>query len=117
MTDKKLIHVKLEYNEAVQSNKDILQAQASLIKIIKTMKQYSALRANELSFKLKLHRKIKETLTGIRKLERELPKTQKLHLEKEAQEEPILELPKKVSHDANLEMQLQEIQDRLKNLQ
>ena len=114
------IHIKLEYNEALQSKKDVLNSELGLLKIAKAMKKYQILRSDELKTKLRLHRKLKELKTNITKLQQVLPKVkipEILEGKREKEEEKIIK-PKieKRAHDNSLELQLQEIQERLKQL-
>ncbi len=115
-----VIHVKLEYNEALQSKKDILNSEIGLLKIAKAIKKHQILRSDEFKIKLKLHRKLKELKTNIGKLQQSLPKIkipEILEGKREFFEEHLVK-PKveKRAHDISLETQLQEIQERLKQL-
>ncbi|MCK5624476.1 hypothetical protein KAI04_01390 [Candidatus Pacearchaeota archaeon] len=115
-----IIHVKLEYNEALQSKKDILSSEIGLLKVAKAIKKHQILRSDELKIKLRLHRKLKELKTNITKLQQVLPKVkipEILEGKRESPEEQIIK-PKieKRAHDSGLESQLAEIQARLKEL-
>ena len=115
-----VIHVKLEYNEALQSKKDILNSELGLLRIAKTIKKHQILRSDELKTKLRLHRRLKELKTNIGRLQQVLPKVKIpdiLSGGRESSEEPITKSKvEKRAHDNSLEFQLQEIQDRLKEL-
>jgi len=74
MKNENLIHVKFEYEEACQSKKDILSLEMNLLKILRAIKKYHPLRSEELKTKSKLHRKIKEVITNIGKLQTILPR-------------------------------------------
>lgn len=116
MKSENLIHVKLEYPEAVQSKRDILETQRDLLRILKTLKKFHLIRIEELKFKAKLAKKIKELKSNISKLHQVLPKVQVPeilhHEEKEKTELKI----KEDYHDTDLESQLEEIQNRLRSL-
>ena len=119
MKNENLIHIKLEYEEALQSKKDILYSQMNLLKISKTLKNYSDLRIEELGIKLKLHRKIKELNTSVKKLQTTLPT---LKIPEILKKEEIIKEVSKVEkeekpYDDDLEYQLQEIQDKLGELE
>ena len=119
MKNENLIHIKLEHGEAIQSKKDILSSEMNLLKIAKTTREYRFLRLEELKLKLKLHRKIKETITNIKNMQTTLP-TLKIPeiLKKDKEIEEPSKLPvKQKKYDGSLESQLQEIQDRLNLLQ
>ncbi|GAI84149.1 unnamed protein product, partial [marine sediment metagenome] len=55
MSSENLIHVKLEYDEALQSKKDILSSEISLLRIAKAIKKHRLLRSDELKTKAKLY--------------------------------------------------------------
>lgn len=115
-----VIHIKLEYNEALQSKKDILNTELGLLKIAKAIKKHQILRSDELKTKLRLHRKLKELKTNITKLQQVLPKIKipKILEEKREEKEEKITTQKieKRAHDNSLELQLQEIQKRLRQL-
>ncbi len=114
MTDEKLIHVKLEYEEAVQSKKDILSLEMDLLKTIQTIKTYHKFRTEELQLKIKLHQKIKALMTEIRHLQKNLPELKIPQILKEDGIEEII--PKEKHHDDNIESQLKKIQAKLDSL-
>ena len=118
MASEKLIHVRLEHNEAIQAKKDLLLSQANLIKIMQTISEYKKLRSKETRLKTKLKTKFREALTEIRKLQRELPKLEIPDIIKEDSEEvqELEETIQKKKYNNDLESQLQEIQDKLRNL-
>ena len=125
MAEEKLIHVKLEYEEAVQSKKDILSLEANLLTILQTIKRYHPLRIEELKSKSKVYTRIKEIVKNLKQLERTLPKIKIPQILKEHHLESVEELEKieeKISkvktqkYDSTLESQLEEIQGKLKDL-
>jgi len=115
-----VIHVKLEYLEALQSKKDILGSELGLLKIAKAIKRYQILRSDELKIKLRLHRKLSELKTNIGRLQQVLPKVKIPDILEEKRESPEKKIVKtkieERAHDSSLESQLQEIQERLKQL-
>ncbi len=120
MKDENLIYIKLEQGEAIQRKREILSSEVELLKTISSMKRYQLLRSQELALKISLYKNIKIVLTNIRKLEKILPKMKipailRHHEEKEA---PIIKTPvkEKKIHTNDIEAQLKEIQDRLKEL-
>jgi len=115
---KSLIHVKLDYGEALDSKEDILSTEMSLLRIIKRIKQYKATRMQELKLKAKLHRKIKETITDIRKIEKNLPEADLPEIKTKSEEKNIYNLAGKVEkeYDSDLERQLREIQEKLNQI-
>ncbi|MFH1801675.1 MAG: hypothetical protein ABH804_02470 [archaeon] len=115
-----LIHIKLEYSEAVQSKKDVLSSEMSLLKIAKTIKRYRALRSEEIKMKSKLYKEIKETSMNLRKMQTILPKIEIPQIIKKNNSEEFEEKIKKTkeqNYDQSLEAQLREIQERLRTIQ
>jgi len=120
MSDENLIHIKLEFEEALQSKKDILSSEINLLKLEKIIKRYHRLRKEELKSKLNLSKRMREIKIDIRKLEQTLPeiKIPKI-LETRGYEEKdrIIEKSGKTEHDDDIEYQLLEIQRKLNSLQ
>lgn len=119
MTSEELIHIKLEYDEAIQSKKDVLSSEAGLLKVANAIKTYHLFRTEELKIKLRFLRKIRELKTSIGKLQQVLPKLKIpaiLKKGEEIEETPKLKREKK-HYDDSLETQLREIQDRLKEIE
>lgn len=96
MTTSNPIHIKVEFNKALEAKKDILGSQLGILKIIKILREYKVLRAEELETKSKAHRKLSELNTIIKKLQTQLPKIKMPKLAKtEEHEEDIKEIIKK----------------------
>lgn len=118
MKKQSLIHVKLEYNEALQSKREILSSEMNLLRIAKLIKKYRILRTEELKIKTKLHRTLKEITTNLKKMQTSLPKLEIPEILKKDREieETISEEPKikEEQYDEGIESQLQEIKDKLK---
>ena len=72
----KLIHIKLEYKEGIQSKKDLLLSEMNLLKIVKCMKRYHLLREEELKLKLRLYRKLRELNLDMKRTQAILPELQ-----------------------------------------
>lgn len=120
MKNEDLIHLRFEYEEALQSKRDILYSEKNLMVITKKINNYLFLREEELKLKIRLHRKIKELLTTIRKLQKmnpqiEVPKI----LKKERHEtKEKIEIKTKIKKGSDhIESQLREIQEKLNTLQ
>ena len=122
MKSEDLIHLKFEYNEALQSKRDILYSEKNLITIAKKINNYISLREDELKSKIRLHRKVKEMVTTIRKLQKivpniEVPKILKKESHEPKEKEKIKIKPKRKKDSDYIESQLQEIQEKLNSLQ
>jgi len=117
MKAENLIHVKLEYNEALKSKKDMLSTQIGLLKIAKIIKMHRSLRIEELRLKQLIHRKLKELITSISKIEDLLPKVKMPHILKEYEEDEKTDLEiKEGRYNEELETQLRDIQEQLNDL-
>ena len=117
-----LIHIKLEYNELLQAKKDILFLEILLLKTTKILKRYHASRLEELKKKAELYQKIKELNKSIAAIQKVLPKLQVpeiLRREEINDQEMDLKMKdiKYKSRDQSLEAQLQEVQNRLNEMQ
>jgi len=119
MKNENLIHVKLEYEEAVESKKNVLSSEMNLIRIMKIIKQYHFLRLEELKTKAKLYRKLKEIKKDIKNLQIILPTLEipKILKKEDETKKPETIIPKEKTYDTSLESELKEIQEKLKALQ
>lgn len=120
--DKNLIYLKLDYPEVFQSKKDILSSEISLLESVKILRKYRQLRITELKTKLKLYKKIKEVIDGIRKIQRSLPVLENPEIKGRSREEREILMEKNIGmkksdYDEGVDSQLQEIRDKLYSLQ
>ena len=129
-SNENLIHLKFNYDEALNSKRDILYSERSLITIAKIINNYLSLKNQRLNVRLDLHKKLKETTTDIRKLQKLIPdvKIPKILRKEEPEKEEEKQGKKKEFrkpikkekypvYDDSIESQLQEIQRKLQNLQ
>ncbi|MBU2503818.1 MAG: hypothetical protein KJ879_02075 [Nanoarchaeota archaeon] len=118
-SNKSLIHVRFEYEEAIEARRDILFSQVVSLRIEKAIRGYGFYRMKELELKSALYRKIKDVRMTITKLEKTLPKLEIPEIiEKKISGEPdSVEHAKKNSGNGDIESQLKEIQNRLDHLQ
>jgi len=122
MKNENLIHVKLEYGEALQARRDILLSEINLLRIFSIIKKYHLFRSEELKTKLKIYRRIKEIKSDINKLQITLPELKIPRRLKEEQEEEVKETEKSIRqikespYDENLETQLQQIKEKLNSI-
>ncbi len=115
MNEKNLIHVRLGYEEVLQSKRSMLFLEMNLLNMIKTIRKYYSLRDSELKMKSLLGKKIKSFSSKMNALQKVLPKSEaRKTLEIREEKKEIKE--KKVSYDESLESQLREIQGKLKSL-
>lgn len=99
-----LIHIKLDYEEAVQSKKDVLTTEIDLIKMAQAIKNYRILRLKELQMKIELLKKLKDTKTDITKIRSvmpklEIPKILRKHEEEMKKEKKFVEAMDKIEEE------------------
>jgi len=114
------VHIKLEYNEALESKRDVLSTEMDLLKIVKIIKKYKILRLKELNLKLKAYRRMGEIRANIGRLQKIIPKIKIPEFLKQDIEEEVevkKEIKKKVLYGDDLEAQLREIQDKLASIE
>lgn len=133
-----IIHVRLGYGEAVESKREILSIEADLLRTLQAVHDYHEMRAMELKKKVRLHRKLKELITKINKLQKDLPKIQLPEILKEhrntiedekneIEETPKVKTKKKASKKrqtkkkqeiaSSIEDQIRQIQEKLDSLE
>ncbi|MAH03534.1 hypothetical protein CMI39_01975 [Candidatus Pacearchaeota archaeon] len=116
-----IVHIRIGYDEALQSKKDILHSEMNLLKIIKIIKKYNFSRMNELKLKLKLYKKIRGINIQIKKLQNVLPKTEISQVLKEEKSFKKIRnqkvfVNKERKQDNRIESQLKDIQSKLNSL-
>ncbi|MBT4375910.1 hypothetical protein HOD29_00860 [archaeon] len=118
MGEKSLIHIKLQYEEAVETKKDILSSEINLLNLIKIIRKYKDLRKKELENKIKIQRKVKQLKANINKLQKTLPKLKIPNIIKKEERatKEVTELRKEIQADT-IESQLQKIQRKLRLLE
>lgn len=120
MGDETLIHVKLEYAEAVRAKRDILSFESDLLRVLRRVRSYHKLRSEELRIRLKMYRRIKELKSNVGRLQQTLPKIKIPSLLSKGREEIVeYSKPKVIKNNPSddLDKQLEEIQERLRKLE
>ena len=114
------VYVRLDYSEAIKAKREILSLQMSLLKIIKIIRNYRALRLEELRAKARAYRRIKDLGLSIKKIKTEFPKIRVPQLKRKEEKDFIKERiqaakkPSEMEMDNGLETQLKDIQEKLK---
>jgi hypothetical protein len=128
MKEQSVIHIKVDYDEALQSKRDILSSERDFLRIIQRIKRYNLLRGEELNNRLRIQNKIKDLRTNLNRINIVFPKvklpeilkrTEELKRieEKEKQEEVTLKQEiEKETEENDIESQLREIQEKLMKL-
>jgi hypothetical protein len=117
MADENPVYYRLGYDESLESKKDILYSEMSLLNLIKIIKKYNGIRAEELKARAQAFKKMKELELSVKKLNSALPFLK--IPEKEKREELKKEVDtarKKEDFDEDLKLQLKDIQSRLDSL-
>lgn len=115
------IHVGFQYEEAVTAKRDLLSLEMTLLEAVKAVTNYHSLRSEELKLKLKLYLRTKEYLNLLKNLKKALPKYKLPKILKEIEEEKVdlnkIKDEQEIKYGSDVDSQLEEIQNRLKNLQ
>lgn len=121
MTGENLLHIKLEYGEKLKGKGDILYIESSLLKMVKSMRNFHEIRKKEFMLKQVLAKRIKDSLLFMKEIKTVLPKEAIIprKLKEESFEIPEISFDEeKISdEEMNLEDQLREINERLKLLE
>ncbi len=118
---KNFIHIRLENREAIMGKQDLLSSEMSLLRIFQNIENYKRIRSEELKKKRLVLRKLGEVKNNFSKLQTILPtlKIPKIlqnetFPKEKGKEKIVLENSRK---KGNIEQQLLEIQEKLKDLQ
>lgn len=117
MVSENTVHIRLEYDEAILSKRNILSSEMSSLKITKNIGRYKTLRFIELGLKGKIYTKMKETRANIKKLQVLLPEPKRPRILKRVHTEEAHITAKQEYSPEDIESQLSEIQRRLDSLQ
>jgi len=106
----KKLHIRLEYEEAIEGKRELLESQINLLEILKRVKNYKILRKRELILKGKLKNSLSLLSSEINQIQSHLPESEGELGIKEVMTKQETE------KDKNLEAQLQEIREKLAKL-
>lgn len=107
-----LVHLRFEYMDALNSVRDVLYVEKSLMTIAKKIKEYNSLKKEENKIKIRLHEAASNAKKSLNKLQKAIPKVKSPKVGKMIEERKVEE----VGDDGNIEQQLQDIQSRLNSL-
>jgi len=107
------VYVRIDYEGAIDSQKDILSYQMGLINILKSLKKYHSLREKEENLKMDLRNMLKTTKENIKKMEENFPEVKgpKSKQEDSQKKEPTIEY-----YNQDLESQLEQIKKKLQEI-
>lgn len=124
------LHLRLEYQDAVSSKRDLLLIQENLLNAVKHLKEYAIIRQKLLTEKAKLKKNLVSLVKSVELLEKEMPESDLSLVNKKGQIKrtvlkpllpkvpavsPVAMLPKKKKED-ELERELREIKEKLELL-
>jgi hypothetical protein len=127
MKEESIFHIKVDYEEALQSRRDLLSSERDFLRVLKIIRKYNLLRKEELTNKLKMQNKMRDLKANLTRINEVMPKIKipdilkkKITPEKEEimEEKPVkahAKIKESIDHD-DLELQLRDIQERLKKL-
>lgn len=122
MGSEEVRYVKLENSEGVLAKKYFLSSQMNFLNLLKAIKGYHYFRLKELKAKTKLLNSLRDIREEIKKIQVNIPKITTSHSfikEKETGKIGIRERREAIrpGSDRDLEIQLREIQEKLRDLQ
>lgn len=110
------VYIKFEYEEAIESKKEVLSSEMSILNIMKIMHRYNFLRSEEMKLKAQMYKMVKELNMSIRKTRGAFPF---LRMPSKVKREDIVTKSAVITRehfDADLEAQLKDIQERLNSI-
>jgi hypothetical protein len=107
------IFSKIPYENAVEIKRNILNTQINLLNIMKKVNDYRDLRKKEFLYKLKIKNNLKEIKEQVNYIFNTFPKTKMLDERKPIKHE---KKEKTISVTSGIDKELQEIRERLNNL-
>jgi len=119
MPSENVIHIKLNYMEALKARRSILSSELGSLNIAKKIARYGEIRMEELGLKARLYGKMKEAKSSIKKLQSLLPnpKMPRIMKREQVMEEHLGKTKSTTREQGDIESQLREIQRRLAELQ
>jgi hypothetical protein len=117
MEQKNPVYVRMDYNESLESKKNLLNTEVSLLNLIKSLKAYHSIRLEEMKIKAGIYKAIRELNLTMKKTKSSFPffKIPEVKSRKEIPIEKEIKFTKEKT-DNSLESELKEIQERLASL-
>jgi hypothetical protein len=114
MEQKNPVYVKMGYDESLESKKNILSTEVSLLNLIKSVKAYHSIKLDELKIKSEIYKAIKELNLTMRKTKSVFPflKIPEIKQKREAPIAKEVKMPQEKAKNS-LDLELQDIQNRL----
>lgn len=105
------LHVRIDYDEAIDSKRNILTTQINLINMQKAIENFKDFKKDESVLKLAIKSKLNSAVSKINSFKKIMPKVH----EKKDEKERISEITEKTK-EHSLENELKEIQEKLARL-
>lgn len=86
-----VIHLKLEYCEAIENRKEVLSSEINILQLIQKIKRYHEIRKKELEKKVEIQKKLKTINVNLGKLTKLLPIFKKPKILRKSEETEIKE--------------------------
>ena len=115
-TERPVVHVKLDYLDALESKKGILEIEKSLVELGEIIANFNSFRKKELKTKMKLCKSSKDFSNILKNLKKELPEPKIPKILKHQEKERTVARIKKVKQTSDIDFQLQDIQEKLRAL-
>ena len=106
------IHIKIDFDEAVSSKRDLLMCEMSTLKLVSRIKKYQELREEEITRKSELKNRLRDARLILERIRKNTPKLKSVKKEKKEIEEKVIDIEKK----ASIELELRNIKERLEKL-
>ncbi len=110
------VYLKLRYDESVESKKELLSSELSLLKMMKIIKRYNDLKLEEIEMKAQMYKAIRELDASVKKTKSVFPF---LKIPERAKREELVKIEtpiKRETFDDDIESQLRNIQEKLKSI-
>lgn len=114
-----VVHLKLEYPEALEGRKDMLSSEINTLQLLRIIKKYHTIRNQELNKKIEMQKKIKDIQKNLELMTKLMPKPKIQKIMKNINVK-TKEDKNNLNHDKDInpiEEELKEIQKRLKELE
>ena len=115
MEEENPLYFGMDSYESVEAKKNLLSAEMFLLNMIKIIRRYNLLRAEELGIKFQIYKSVKKLDAAVKKTNSSFPF---LKIPQKTGEELVRKEAKTIKEkfDEDLESQLREIQERLKSI-
>lgn len=116
MNDNQFMHIRMDFDDAMSLKREILYSEVHFIKLFQRLQRFSALRTEESLLREVLSRLLHEMRSDVNFFEKRLPKFgEKFSSKKKSAQQKEQKKPKKKT-DSVLEVQLEEIKQKLNSL-